>query len=171
MPVHRLRLSHVFSFFSSAAAAIAAITTAPAAAVAPAAANAAAAAAAALTPPPAAAASADLLRGLRSRDCDNMLRVFKLQLQWVYDGDVLAVRVQVHVPRVQGRVLPGGALPFTTFAITTAPVARSPAAALAGQRLPVGRQPYTKSPEKCWRLQRRNRLRLELDGAHHRRRG
>ena len=131
MPVHRLRLSHVFSFFSSAAAAIAAITTAPAAAVAPAAANAAAAAAAALTPPPAAAASADLLRGLRSRDCDNMLRVFKLQLQWVYDGDVLAIRVHVLLPRVQGRVLPGGALPFTTIAITTAPVARSPTAAVA----------------------------------------
>ena len=134
-----------------------------------------------------------------------MLRVFKLQLQWVYDGDVLAIRVHVLLPRVQGRVLPGGALPFTTIAITTAPVARSPTAAVAltpaaaaaaaavavatadddddddddwrrrahaaGQRLPVGRQPYTKIPERCWRLQRRNRLRLELDGAHHRRRG
>ena len=99
-----------------------------------------------------------------------MLHVFKLQLQWVYDGDVLAVRVQVLLPRVQGRVLPGGALPFTTFAITTAPVARSPADD-DWQRLPVGRQPYTKSPERCRRLQRRNRLRLELDGAHHRRRG
>ena len=106
------------------AAATIALATAPAAPIAR-----TPAAAAALAPAP--AAPADLLRGLRSRDCDNMLRVFKLQLQWVYDGDVLAIRVHVLLPRVQGRVLPGGALPFTTIAITTAPVARSPTAAVA----------------------------------------
>ena len=37
--------------------------------------------------------------------------------------------------------------------------------------LPVERQPYTKSPDRCWSVQRRNQLRLELDGGHHRRRG
>jgi len=36
---------------------------------------------------------------------------------------VHAVRVQVHVPRVHGREQPGGALPFTTIAVTTAPAA------------------------------------------------
>ena len=64
-----------------------------------------------------------------------MLRVFKLQHQWGYDGDVLAYRVQVHVPRVRGsRVPAGGALPFTitaafaiaAFAIAAAAIARSP---------------------------------------------
>ena len=40
--------------------------------------------------------------------------VFKLHLQWRYDRDVLAYRVQVHVPRVRGcRDPAGGALPFT----------------------------------------------------------
>ena len=77
-------------------------------------------------------AGLDLLRGLYFRDCDIKLLVY---LQW--GRDVLAVRVQVHVPRVHGSGQPGGALPFTSIAITTmdrlpsAAVALAPAAAVA----------------------------------------
>ena len=60
-----------------------------------------------------AAPARDLLWAL-SRNCDIKLLVFKLHLQWRYDCDVLASRVQVRVPRVRGcRDRPGGALPFT----------------------------------------------------------
>ena len=92
-----------------------------------------ASAAAALAPAAAVAlatpvAGPDLLRDL-CRDCDNMLRVFKLQHQWGYDGDVLAYRVQVHVPRVHCSREAGGALPFTT------PAAAAAAAAAADRGL------------------------------------
>ena len=60
-----------------------------------------------------AAPARDLLRAL-SRNCDIKLLVFKLHLQWRYECDVLASRVQVRVPRVRGsRDQAGGALPFT----------------------------------------------------------
>ena len=60
----------------------------------------------------ASAAALDLLRGL-SRDCDIKLLVSKQQ----WGRDVLAYRVQVHVPRVRGSRDAGGALRST---ITTA---------------------------------------------------
>ena len=123
----------------------AAVALAPAAAlaVAPAAAAAVAvapAAAVALAPAAAVALAAsiaglDLLRGLYFRDCNIKLLVSKLQ----WGRDVLAVRVQVHVPRVHGSRQPGGALPFTSIAAATmdrlpstaAAVALAPAAAVA----------------------------------------
>ena len=105
-----------------------------------------------------AAPARDLLRAL-SRNCDIKLLVFKLHLQWRYDGDVLASRVQVRVPRVRGsRDQAGGALPCTRSA---------PAAADHRHKLD---RPH-KSRARCWPVQRRSRLRLELDGGHHRRRG
>ena len=48
---------------------------------------------------------------------------------------MLAVRVQVHVPWVHGRGLPGGALPFTSIAITT--MDRLPSAAAAATLAPA----------------------------------
>ena len=134
-------------------------SAASAATAAAAAAAVAAAAAFTFAPAPAAAVAApDLLHDL-CRDCDIKLLVFKLHLQWRYDGDVLASRVQVRVPRVRGsRDQAGGALPCT----------RSPPAA-PDHRHKLDR-PH-KSRARCWPVQRRDRLRLELDGGHHRRRG
>ena len=88
-----------------------------------------------------AAPARDLLRAL-SRNCDIKLLVFKLHLQWRYDGDVLASRVQVRVPRVRGcRDQAGGALPCT----------RSPPAA-PDHRHKIDR-PH-KSRARCWPVQR-----------------
>ena len=140
----KLRASAMANGCIAAAFAIAPATAAAAAV--------AAAAAFAFAPAP------DLLHDL-CRDCDIKLLVFKLHLQWRYDGDVLASRVQVRVPRVRGsRDQAGGALPFT----------RSPPAA-PDHRHKLDR-PH-KSRARCWPVQRRNWLRLELDGGHHRRRG
>jgi len=160
-------------------------TTVAAAAAASAAAVAVASAAAVALAP------ADVPGGLGSRDL--LIKLLVSKLQW--SRDVRAVRVHVHVPRVHDSKLLDGALPFTSAAAAAA-VALTPAAAAAvavaaaddddnddddddddwrrrahaaGQRLPVGR--YTKSLDRCWSLQRRNRLRLELDWAHHRRCG
>jgi hypothetical protein len=59
---------------------------------------------------------------------------------------VLAVRVQVHVPRVHGRGLPGGALLFTittAFAIAAFAIAAAAIAAAAIARSPSTRSPST----------------------------
>ena len=75
--------------------------------------SAASAATAAAAAAAVAAPARDLLRAL-SRNCDIKLLVFKLHLQWRYDGDVLTSRVQVRVPRLRGSRDPaGGALPST----------------------------------------------------------
>jgi len=96
-----------------AAALTVALAPVVAAAVAPTAVAVAAPAAPAFAPIP---AGPDLLRDL-CRDCDIELLVFKLHLEWGYDGDVLAYRVRVQVPRVRGsRVPAGSALPFTITA-------------------------------------------------------
>ena len=126
----------------SACAAAAAVALAPAAALAVAAAAAAAvavapAAAIALAPAAAVALAAsiaglDLLRGVYFWDCDDIkLLVLVSKRQWGYDTDVLAVRVQVRVPRVRGSGQPGGALPFTSIAIATMDRLPSAAAAVA----------------------------------------
>ena len=106
--------------------AAAAVALAPAAAVAlaPAAAIALAPAAAVALATP--VAGPDLLRGL-SGDCDVKLLVSKLQ----WGRDVLAVRVQVHVPWVHCSREAGGALPFTTPAAAAAAADRGLTAAFA----------------------------------------